>query len=53
MLQNYSNARMAETLVVSESTVKTHIRHVYAKMGIRSRQQLFAEAEAIPLTREE
>lgn len=50
MLQNYSNARMAETLVVSESTVKTHVRHVYAKMGISSRQQLLTEAESIPLS---
>lgn len=49
MLQNYSNARMADALVVSENTVKTHVRHIYARMGINSRQQLFAIAEAIPI----
>lgn len=53
MLQSYSNQRMADALIVSESTVKTHVRHVYAKMGIRSRQQLLIEAEDIPLEMDE
>ncbi|MDR1184647.1 MAG: helix-turn-helix transcriptional regulator [Coriobacteriales bacterium] len=49
MLQNYGNARMAKTLVVSENTVKTHVRHIYAKMGINTRQQLLELASGIKL----
>ncbi|MBR5259778.1 MAG: helix-turn-helix transcriptional regulator [Eggerthellaceae bacterium] len=30
----------AKKLLVSQSTVKTHIRHVYEKMGIHTRQEL-------------
>lgn len=31
---------IAEKLVLSESTVRTHIRHIYAKCGIHNRQEL-------------
>lgn len=34
-----SNAEIADTLVVSEATVKTHINHVFAKIGARDRAQ--------------
>jgi DNA-binding NarL/FixJ family response regulator len=34
-----SNREIAETLVVSEATVKTHINHVFAKTGARDRAQ--------------
>jgi DNA-binding NarL/FixJ family response regulator len=34
-----SNAEIASTLVVSEATVKTHINHVFAKIGARDRAQ--------------
>lgn len=49
MLQNRSNARMAAELVVSENTVKTHVRHIYSKLGVRSRDEFMALAETIPL----
>jgi DNA-binding CsgD family transcriptional regulator len=35
-----SNAEIAETLCVSEVTVKAHLTKVYAKLGVRSRTQL-------------
>ena len=34
-----SNGEIATTLVVSEATVKTHINHVFAKIGARDRAQ--------------
>ena len=34
-----SNAEIAEALVVSQATVKTHINHVFAKIGARDRAQ--------------
>ena len=34
-----SNREIADTLVVSEATVKTHINHVFSKIGARDRAQ--------------
>jgi DNA-binding NarL/FixJ family response regulator len=34
-----SNREIAEALVVSEATVKTHVNHVFSKIGARDRAQ--------------
>jgi DNA-binding NarL/FixJ family response regulator len=39
-----SNTEIAEALVISMSTVKTHVRHVFAKLGLRDRAQAVVAA---------
>ena len=37
--QGFSNTEIAQALYVSEATVKTHVAHVFAKLGLRDRAQ--------------
>ncbi|MFC9833789.1 LuxR C-terminal-related transcriptional regulator [Rhodococcus sp. NPDC127530] len=37
LANGYTNAQIARELGVSEATVKTHISHIFRKMGVRSR----------------
>ena len=47
LLQHYSTARIADELVVSENTMKTHVRHIYGKLQINSKQQLLTVAREV------
>lgn len=42
--RHLSNPEISERLFISRATVKTHLVHIFAKLGIRSRSQLTAEA---------
>ena len=44
-----SNAEMAAELFVEQSTVKTHLIHLYRKLGVHSRTQAVARARALGL----
>lgn len=44
LLQHYGSGIIADKLIVSENTVKTHVRHIYKKLGVNSRQQLISLA---------
>lgn len=47
LLAHGRNARyIQETLVVSYNTVKTHVSHVYAKLGVHSHQELIDLVES-------
>ena len=40
LIRGRSGLFIQESLYLSKSTVKTHIRHIYTKIGVSSRQQL-------------
>ena len=44
-----SNAELAAELFVEQSTVKTHLIHLYSKLGVHSRTQAVAHARALGL----
>ena len=44
-----SNAEMAAELFVEQSTVKTHLIHLYSKLGVHSRTQAVAHARTLQL----
>ncbi|GIE98543.1 LuxR C-terminal-related transcriptional regulator [Paractinoplanes rishiriensis] len=44
-----SNAAMAADLFVEQSTIKTHLIHVYVKLGVHSRTQAVARGRALGL----
>ncbi len=39
MAQGYSNAQIAETLVISEGTVKNHVTNLYDRLDVHSRAE--------------
>ena len=47
--EGLTNAAIAEELVVAQSTVKTHINHIYAKLGVTQRTQAVARARELHL----
>jgi ATP/maltotriose-dependent transcriptional regulator MalT len=44
-----SNAELACDLVVELSTVKSHLIHIYGKLGVHSRTQAVARARELRL----
>ena len=47
--QGQSNKGIAQSLCISEDTVKTHIRHILEKLGVQSRTQAIASAMRLGL----
>ena len=37
LITGLTNRQIAEALFLSEKTVKVHVRHIYDKLGVRSR----------------
>lgn len=49
LADGYSNSALAEKLFVSDSTVRTHLRNINLKMGVRSRMQAVSNARRLGL----
>ena len=39
MIQGRTNRAIAKTLFISESTTKVHVRHIFEKLGVRTRAE--------------
>lgn len=46
MVRRYASAEIAETLVVSMATVRTHVRNIYAKLDVHSAKEFHALVSA-------
>ena len=44
LAQGLTNPQIAERLFISRATVKTHLIHVFNKLGVSTRSQLAADA---------
>jgi DNA-binding NarL/FixJ family response regulator len=42
--QGYRNKEIANKLYISEPTVKTHLQHIFQKLGVKNRSQLITFA---------
>ena len=49
LAEGRSNQQIAEALFVTPATVKTHLSHIYAKLGVANRRDALARAVALGL----
>jgi DNA-binding NarL/FixJ family response regulator len=40
LVRGYSNEQIARTLMLGDSTIKSHVQHLYQKLGVRDRVQV-------------
>ena len=46
--QGQTNREVASVMFVTENTVQTHVRHIFRKLGVRSRTELAARFPSAP-----
>jgi LuxR family maltose regulon positive regulatory protein len=49
LVMGLSNAAIARELVITVGTVKSHVNHIYGKLGVNSRSQAIARAHTLQL----
>jgi DNA-binding NarL/FixJ family response regulator len=47
--QGQTNREVAAAMFITVNTVQTHVRHIFQKLGVRSRTELAAVLLATPL----
>ena len=47
LMRGRSNAEIAQELIIAVGTVKRHVNSIYGKLGVRSRTQAIARAQAL------
>ncbi len=52
LVSGLSNQEIAERLFVSINTVKTHVSHIYGKLGVSSRARAIARSQQLDLLRD-
>lgn len=45
LASGYSRPYIAKTLYLADGTVKTHIRHIYAKLSVNSQDELIEQVD--------
>lgn len=45
--QGFTNGQIADALVISKRTVRQHLNHIYAKLGVSSRLQAVLKANLL------
>ena len=48
--QDHTNRMVAAAMFVTENTVQTHIRHIFQKLGVRSRTEMTARLLSTPVS---
>jgi DNA-binding CsgD family transcriptional regulator len=48
VIQGRTNREVATAMFVTENTVQTHVRHIFQKLGVRSRTELAARLLSVP-----
>jgi len=51
--EGFKNSEIAHRLYISNATVKTHLQHIYAKLGVKNRTAAVTQALAHSLLRQE
>jgi LuxR family maltose regulon positive regulatory protein len=49
--QGLSNKEIARTLSVAPETVKSHVKHIFVKLGVEKRAQAVSRAQSLGLAR--
>ena len=49
LAQGFSNRALAEKLIVTENTVKVHLRNIFSKLDVNNRTQALARAKDLGL----
>jgi LuxR family maltose regulon positive regulatory protein len=53
MAEGAENQEIAQELVIAIDTVKRHVSHIFAKLGVRNRMQAARRAQELGLLNEE